>query len=192
MTAEDHRWNLRELGEQDPERAPDLAAAEVAAADPAPGEPSPAAAVHEDLASLRAQRDDLQDRLLRLAAEFDNYRKRSAREWREHKDRATAEVLREILEFADNLERALAAPPEEALTLHAGVRLILQQLQAKLQRFGVEAFGAEGEVFDPNRHEAVLMVEAAGVESSHIVGVVQRGYTQHGEVLRPARVTVAR
>lgn len=187
MTAEDSRWGLTDLGKPSEERAQEALEAEVAAI-----EAAPEAAFSEDPAALRAERDDLHDRLLRLAAEFDNYRKRSAREWREHKDRATAEVLREILELADNLERALASQPEEAPALHAGVRLILQQLQAKLQRFGVEAFGAEGEVFDPNRHEAVLMVEAPGVESSCIVGVVQRGYTQHGEVLRPARVTVAR
>lgn len=182
MTAEDSRWNIPNLGEREADPIADAADTEVAAAESSP----------EDPAALRAERDDLQDRLLRLAAEFDNYRKRSAREWREHKDRAIAEVLREILEFADNLERALAAPPDDAAALHAGVRLIQQQLQAKLQRFGVESFGVEGDLFDPNRHEAVLMVDQDGVESSHIVSVVQRGYTQHGEVLRPARVTVAR
>ncbi len=185
MTAEDRRWSIPEFGEPGAEPGADKDTL-------ASGEPAPEPTGPEDLATLRLERDDLHDRLLRLAAEFDNYRKRNAREWREHKDRATAEVLRDILELADNLERALASSPEDGPALHAGVRLILQQLQAKLQRFGVEPFGAEGEVFDPNRHEAVLMVEAPGVESSRIVSVVQRGYTQHGEVLRPARVTVAR
>jgi molecular chaperone GrpE len=177
VTAEEGRGDVLDVG---PGAEPDVSAV--------PPESAPA----NDAAALRAERDELHDRLLRLAAEFDNFRKRSAREWREHKDRATAEVLREVLELADNLERALASPPEDGAALHAGVRLTLQQLQSKLQRFGVEAFGNEGEAFDPQRHEAVLMVEAPGVESSRIVDVVQRGYTQHGEVLRPARVTVAR
>ena len=182
VAGEDRTWGLSDVGPGT--EPPDVVEA---ARDPALGtEPE------DDPAALRAEHAVLQDRLLRLAAEFDNYRKRTAREWREHKDRATGEVLREMLELADNLERALASPPEEGPALHAGVRLILQQLQSKLQRFGVEAFGAEGEAFDPNRHEAVLMVDAPGVESSHIVSVVQPGYTQHGEVLRPARVTVAR
>jgi molecular chaperone GrpE len=134
----------------------------------------------------------LQDRYLRLAAEYDNYRKRTAREWREQKDRATAEVLREMLELADNLERALAAPADDAEAFRKGVGLIAQQLQAKLQRFGVEPIEAQGQSFDPTRHEAVLVVDADSKESHQVVDVVQRGYTLHGEVLRPARVTVAR
>lgn len=144
-----------------------------------------------DIDALRAERATLQDRFLRLAAEFDNYRKRTAREWREQKERAAAEVLREMLELADNLERALAAPGEET-SLRRGVELILQQLQSKLSRFGVEPMQSKGQPFDPTQHEAVLMVDADDVESQHVVDEVQRGYTLHGEVLRPARVTVAR
>ncbi len=145
-----------------------------------------------ELEVLRAEHAQLQDRFLRLAAEYDNARKRSAREWREQKERAAAEVLREMLELADNLERALGAPGEDATGLRKGVELIAQQLQAKLRRFGVEPLEAEGAAFDPQRHEAVMVVESAGAESQHVVDVVQRGYTLHGEVLRPARVTVAR
>jgi molecular chaperone GrpE len=149
------------------------------------------AAAPDPLSALQAERDVLQDQLVRLAAEFDNHRKRTAREWREQKERAAAEVLMEMLELADNLERALAAPGEEH-SLRRGVELILQQVQVRLKRFGVEAMDVGNQEFDPTRHEAVLMVENDDVPSHHVVDVVQRGYTLHGGVLRPARVTVAR
>jgi molecular chaperone GrpE len=145
-----------------------------------------------ELELLQADHALLQDRFLRLAAEYDNFRKRSAREWREQKERAAAEVLREMLELADNLERALGAAGDDAAGFRKGVELIAQQLQLKLRRFGVEPLEAQGVPFDPQWHEAVLVVDAAGVESQQVVDVVQRGYTLRGEVLRPARVTVAR
>ena len=141
--------------------------------------------------SAEAASAEIHDRWLRLAAEFDNYRKRNAREWQEQKQRAAAEVLLEMLEVADNLERAMAAA-EDVSPLRKGVELTYQQLQAALKRFGVEALEAAGEAFDPTRHEAMLLVDSQDVESHHIVDVVRRGYSMHGEVLRPARVTVAR
>jgi molecular chaperone GrpE len=156
----------------------------------APGD-EPGAPLSE-LELLQASYAQLEDRHLRLAAEYDNFRKRSAREWREHQQRAAAEVLREMLELADNLERALAAPGDDVGGLRKGVALIAQQLQAKLRRFGVEPIETEGQEFDPTRHEAVLVVDSDTIESQRVVDTVQRGYTLHGEVLRPARVTVAR
>ena len=144
---------------------------------------------HEELVQ---ERQALYDRYLRLAAEFDNFRKRNARDWQEQRQRAAAEVLRAVLEIADNMERALQAPAEDAQGLRAGVELIHQQLQALLQRFGIACIEAKGAPFDPARHEAVLLVDAEGVESQHVVDVVQQGYTLHGEILRPARVTVSR
>jgi molecular chaperone GrpE len=175
----------------DLERETDLQRADEAATPPeGPGdEPGPPLTDSEVLGAAHAQ---LQDRYLRLAAEYDNYRKRTAREWREQKERATAEVLREMLELADNLERALAAPGDDVEAVRKGVGLIAQQLQAKLQRFGVEPIDAQGQEFDPTRHEAVLVVDTDDAGSHTVVDVVQRGYTLHGEVLRPARVTVAR
>jgi molecular chaperone GrpE len=174
----------------DPEASPPAATGEAAALpeeqDELPGPPP------SEFERLRTEHAQLHDRYLRLAAEYDNYRKRTAREWREQKDRASAEVLREMLELADNLERALEAPGEDAAGLRKGVELIAQQLQMKLRRFGVEPLEALGQAFDPQRHEAILVVDASDVESQRVVDVVQRGYTLHGEVLRPARVTVAR
>ncbi len=142
---------------------------------------------------LRAERDTLQDKLLRLAAEYDNFRKRNAREWQEQRKRAASDVLREMLEICDNLERALENTAEDdAGGLRKGVELIHQQFQAFFARFGVESFDAEGQQFDPHRHEAVQMVESQDVDSDHVVNVVQRGYLLHGDVLRPARVTVSK
>lgn len=135
---------------------------------------------------------ELQDRHLRLAAEYDNYRKRTAREWKEHQARSIAEVLREMLELGDNLQRALEAPGGDEAGLRKGVELIAQQLQAKLRRFGVEPMTARGQEFDPTRHEALMAVDTDTVPSHHVVEEVQRGYLLNGEVLRPARVTVAR
>lgn len=168
-------------------------AADPAAAASHPDEPAiePGPPLSE-LELLRAEHAQVQERFLRLAAEYDNFRKRSAREWREQKDRAAAEVLREMLELADNLELALGAPGDDAPGLRKGIELIAQQLQVKLRRFGVEPLEAQGAAFDPQRHEAVLVVDSADAESQQVVDVVQRGYTLHGEVLRPARVTVAR
>jgi molecular chaperone GrpE len=163
--------------------------------DAAPGDARGAeagAAGPDALAALQAECAALNDKYLRLYAEFENFRKRSAREWREQQQRAGEEVLREMLELADNLERALAAPPEDAAVLRKGVELIAQQLQAKLKRFGVEPLEVRGAEFDPLRHEAVLMVDSADVASHHVVDEVQRGYLLNGEVFRPSRVTVAR
>ena len=162
--------------------------------DSLPGDPGGAgtAAAPDTLAALQADHAALKEKHVRLYAEFENFRKRSAREWREQQQRAGEEVLREMLELADNLERALAAPPDDAAALRKGVELIAQQLQAKLKRFGVEPLDVRGAEFDPQRHEAVLMVESDDVASHHVVDEVQRGYLLNGEVLRPSRVTVAR
>lgn len=150
------------------------------------GDPADAAAV------LQAENAALQDKYMRLLAEFDNFRKRSAREWREQQARAGAEILREMLEMADNLERAQKAPGEDVAALRKGVELIAQQMHVKLKRFGVDPIDVRGKEFDPLQHEAVMMVDTDAVQSQHVVDEVQRGYTLNGEVLRPARVTVAR
>lgn len=192
--------------------AADAAEATVAAAAAAPvdgrrpGEPDTAAHADEpetgeqaedlppldEVDVLRAERDVLQDKLLRLAAEYDNFRKRNAREWQKQRQRAASDVLREMLEVCDNLERALETGTEDAGGLRKGVELILQQFHLVFGRFGIESFDAEGTPFDPHKHEAVQVVESEDVESQHVVNVVQRGYTLHGEVLRPARVTVSK
>ena len=148
--------------------------------------------LQQELDAAVRERQELYERHLRLAAEFDNFRKRNEREWQDQRRRSASEVLRAVLEIADNLERALQSGVDEGQGLRAGVELIGQQLQALLQRFGLERIEAKGLPFDPTRHEAVLVVDAEACESQHVVDVVQNGYTLHGEILRPARVTVSR
>lgn len=146
----------------------------------------------DEIDVLRLERDELKDKLLRLAAEYDNFRKRNAREWQDNRKRAASDVLREVLEVCDNLERALETTEDDGAGLRKGVELIHQQFQALFNRFGIESYESEGQPFDPRVHEAVQMIESDEVESQHVVNVVQRGYKLHGEVLRAARVVVSK
>lgn len=170
----------------------DSAQAEQAGAEAQSSKDTVLEVVEDPLTTLQRERDDLQDRLMRLAAEFDNFRKRTAREWQEHRRRAGSDVLREMIELVDNFERALDSPAEDADGLRKGVELIHQQLLSSLQKFGVESVAAEGMEFDPQQHEALMMVDSDEVESQHVVQVIQKGYALNGEILRPARVTVSK
>ena len=179
-------------GEPEPDGRPEAAAVDAPESSLATAEQAEDLPPLDEVTALRVERDALHDQLLRLAAEFDNYRKRSAREWQEQRKRAAADVLRELLEIADNLERAQRSGGTDADGLLRGVQLIHQQLMALLQRAGVEPFVPMGELLDPTQHEAVRVVDADDVESQHVVDVVQPGYKLHGQILRPARVTVSR
>src|SRR5689334_10806286 len=118
--------------------------------DPQHAEPQP-----DPLEELRREKDALQDRLLRSAAEFDNYRKRVDRERRDLAEYTAADVMKELLPVVDNLERALAAAGEGD-PLRKGVELILKQIQDLLRKRGVKPIEALGADFDPNFHEAVI------------------------------------
>ena len=145
--------------------------------------------------ALQRERDDLQDRLLRTAAEFDNYRKRTEREKREWSDATTAEVLRDVLPILDDLERALAAPPAEDggdTGLRAGLELIRRQFGEALKRRGVEPIEAIGQDFDPLWHEAVAHQPADGRRDGEITDELRRGYRIGQRLLRPAQVRVAK
>ena len=121
-----------------------------------PGAAGDEAAETVDVEALKAERNSLQDRLLRTAAEFDNYRKRIDRERRDQSDSAAAALLTEVLPVVDNLERALLAPSApEAAGLRAGVELILRQLVDLLRKRGVTPIEALGTDFDPRFHQAV-------------------------------------
>src|SRR5215813_4639570 len=123
----------------------------------APGDPGSASASDADaLAALRKEKDTLQDRLLRTAAEFDNYRKRIDRERRELSEFAAADVLTELLPILDNLERALQAPAGgDADAYRKGVEMIQRQMLDLLRKRGVRPIEAVGAEFDPNYHQAV-------------------------------------
>jgi molecular chaperone GrpE len=134
-----------------------------------------------------------QDRYLRLAAEFDNARKRAARDREEYVRFANEAIVRELLPVLDNFDRALQAARAEpaAAAVTQGVELIQRELLRVLEKFGVAPFAAVGQPFDPERHEAVARVAAEGQPEMTVVSETARGYLMHGRVLRPAMVTVA-
>jgi molecular chaperone GrpE len=125
----------------------------------------------------------------RIQADFENYRKRAAKEAAAAGERAKSGLVRELLPVVDNLERALASAEEGEQHLAEGVRLVHAELIAVLERNGVEQFDPVGDRFDPTEHEA-LSVRPDG-ESGVVLDVVEKGYRANGTVLRPARVVVS-
>jgi molecular chaperone GrpE len=125
----------------------------------------------------------------RIQADFENYRKRAAREAAAAGERAKSGLVRELLPIVDNLERALASAEEGEQHLAEGVRLVHSELIAVLERNGIQQFDPSGEKFDPAEHEA-LSVRDEG-EVGLVLDVVEKGYRSNGSVLRPARVVVS-
>ena len=145
-------------------------------------------------APLVAERDQLQDRLLRLNAEFDNYKKRMIRENSERLRYSSFELLAGLLPTLDNLERAIDHAKKEESTRESmieGLELVCKMAQDTLVKHGVSKISAQGEVFDPTRHQAVGMVETTDVPSNHVAEECLVGYTLHERILRPAMVRVA-
>jgi molecular chaperone GrpE len=125
----------------------------------------------------------------RIQADFENYRKRAAREAAAAGERARSGLVRELLPIVDNLERALASAEEGEQHLAQGVRLVHSELIAVLERNGIQQFDPVGEKFDPAEHEALSMRDEG--ESGLVLDVVEKGYRSNGSVLRPARVVVS-
>ena len=148
-----------------------------------------------ELETLRRERDEAQDRLLRLQAEFDNYRKRMERERRELGDHFAAELLTEFLPVIDDMERALeaaAATTEPALASHRqGLELIHKQFLELLKRRQVAPIDALGADFDPNLHQAVGQEVSERHREGEIVEDMRRGYRLGDRLLRPSMVKVA-
>ena len=144
----------------------------------------------DELGALQAERDELFDRLQRLAAEFDNFRKRAAREQGEMLARANERLVKELLPVLDDLGRALEAASEhEEAKLEEGVRLVHRSLASLLEREGLAEIETDGK-FDPHVHEALLM-QPSELEEGSILEVIQKGYRLGDRVLRPARVVVS-
>ena len=130
---------------------------------------------------------EIDDRLLRLAADFDNYKKRAARERQEYVAFANERLLKELLPILDDLERALdAAEEHQEAQLEEGVRLVHRSLAGLLERQGVKEIATEG-AFDPHVHEALLAQPSEDAESGAVIDVVQKGYTLGDRVVRPDR-----
>lgn len=144
--------------------------------------------------ALNAELSQLKDQQLRLAADYDNFRKRTSREWGEVRARAQADLAAQLLEALDNLARVAHLDPEKTKSedVIAGVELVERDLLKRLEAAGLEKLGSVGEAFDPNIHEAVGGVPAASPALDHTVAAVfQIGYRFGGQLLRPARVQVA-
>jgi molecular chaperone GrpE len=145
----------------------------------------------DPLEEVRRERDALQDRLLRTAAEFDNYRKRMDKERRDLAEYTAGEAIKDLLPIIDNLERALQASALDD-PLRKGVELIHKQMLEILRRRGVTPIEALGADFDPNVHEAVTQEESAQHREGEVMEELQRGYKVGDRLLRPAMVKVAK
>jgi molecular chaperone GrpE len=150
-------------------------------------------AVQQDLDELAAkarERDEYLALAQRTQADFDNFRKRMARENAAAADRGVIRLATELLPALDHFELALrAAEGHEELV--KGFAIIRDELVAALGRVGIQPFSPQGEPFDPNQHEAMVQQPAEGAESGTVLEVYQQGYRINGSVLRPARVVVA-
>ena len=132
---------------------------------------------------------ELNDKYLRMAAEYDNFRKRSAKEKEGIYADAYGDALSSILPIIDNLERAVGITDSEGVA--KGLEMTLKGAADALSRMGVEAFGAEGDQFDPNMHNAMMMVDDENHKEGEIVTVFQKGYKKGDKIIRYAMVTVA-
>jgi molecular chaperone GrpE len=153
-----------------------------------PGENS---GLEAEFQKLKAERDSLLDRLARAQAEFENARRRAAKEQQEFRDFATADSIKSLLPVIDSFERALQAK-SGAGDFRGGVELIYKQLQDALGKLGVRTIPAKGEQFDPRFHEAIEMVETTDAPDHEVLEELQRGYKFKERLLRPAMVKVAR
>jgi molecular chaperone GrpE len=180
-------------GEEDPANEQELLEEKEETVAPSRAEPATSRTAESEDPLARAQRewDEYLDLARRAQADFENYRKRAAKEAAAAGERAKSGLVRELLPVVDNLERALTSAEESEQHLAEGVRLVHSELIAVLERNGVQQFDPSGERFDPSEHEALSMREQDGSESGLVLDVVEKGYRANGTILRPARVVVS-
>jgi molecular chaperone GrpE len=145
----------------------------------------------DPLAQAQRERDEYLDLAKRSQADFENYRKRAAKEAAAAGERARSGLVRELLPVVDNLERALASANDDEQHLAEGVRLVHSELISVLERNGVQQFDPKGESFDPAVHEALSTRSDDDADPGVVLDVVEKGYRTNGVVLRPARVVVS-
>ena len=160
--------------------------------------PAAPATPEDRIAALQAERDEMKDRMLRIAAEFENWKKRARKEQSDSVAQARESVLKDVLEVADNLERAIGAQSQaggngvvDGAAVVKGVNLVLRLFQQKLERYEVRPFEAAGQPFDPRVHEAISKVESANVPAGSVATELQKGYRVGERLLRPAMVSVS-
>src|SRR5436305_8752450 len=164
---------------------------ELPAGEDGSGTKQSASDVDSEVEKLRAERDALVDRLARMQAEFDNARKRAAKEQQEYRDYALMDAVKSLIPVLDSFDRALRSSPEKS-EFHSGVELIHKQLQDALAKIGVRPISTMGEQFDPRYHEAIEMVDTNSAKDHEVSEELQRGYKLTERLLRPATVKVAR
>jgi molecular chaperone GrpE len=152
--------------------------------------PAAMAGAEDEIKTLRQERDLLYDRLARLQAEFDNARKRAAREQSEFREYAVADAIKALLPMLDSFDRALEAHAGEEN--FRGIELINRQFHDALTKLGLRPIPAAGEPFDPYLHQAVEMVDTSDAPDHTVLEELQRGYKLKDRLLRPAMVRVAR
>jgi molecular chaperone GrpE len=171
----------RELPPAEDDDQPGAAASEKTVAD-----------LQAELEKARTERAAFLDRAARLQAEFDNFRKRNAKETQDYREYALADALQSLLPILDSLDRALKTDAASLKDFHDGIELIDKQFHDALAKLGVQPIPAEGEAFDPTLHQAIQMVDTDEAEDNHVIDELQRGYKLRERLLRPAMVRVAR
>lgn len=151
---------------------------------------SPLAALAADCDRLASEKAELEKLLLRRAAEFDNFRKRTEREAMERSEFAAMDAVKALLPLLDDFERAIKVETADK-DYAKGVELIYQRFFDQLKKLGLEPIEAEGQIFDPNLHNAIDRLETTEVPDQTVVADLQRGYKFKGRLLRPSMVRVA-
>lgn len=148
----------------------------------------------KEIKKLKEEKEKLQDQLLRKVAEFDNYKKRTDREFFDRVQNANEKLIIELLPVLDDMKRSLdhAKQSQEVESLLEGTELIQKKMIAIIEKQGVEEFPAEGEEFDPDKHDALMQIDKENVESGKIIEEHLKGYTLNGKVIRHSQVIVAK
>lgn len=166
----------------------DAAEADAAAEAEAPDED--AAALKAQVESLKAALEEKDNRVKRLQADFENFRRRTSKEREELANVVTQDLLKSMLPILDNFDRAMAAEQKDNESFQKGVEMIYTQLHETLKNAGLELIETEGQKFDPNFHQAVMRVENPDLEDDTIAQELQKGYIVKGRVIRPSMVQV--
>ena len=149
----------------------------------------------EPITAIEGEKAEIYDRMLRIAADFDNWKKRARRDQADGEMQAKESVLRDFLEIVDSLERATSVWADgreiDAKSVRDGVELVLRQFRSKLERYDVKPMEATGVPFDPRMHEAVSQIPSATVTPGLVLHELQKGYLIGEKLLRPAMVVVA-
>jgi molecular chaperone GrpE len=178
----------------DVEEQVETAEEQVQAAEEVSVEEALIASLKEELAAAKSEAAELRDQMLRVQADAQNIRRRAEGDVEKAHKFGQEKFSRELLSVLDNLERALAASTEDEATkaLRDGVEMTLQGFTSTLVKFNVEAIDPQGETFNPEQHQAMAMQENADFPPNTVMAVMQKGYSLHGRLLRPAMVMVSK